>query len=294
MRMADRADPGTHGPQARVLAGNADWRIREFTCDARPGDRPFEERHEGATIAAVVEGVFTYRSDSGKALLHPGAFLLGNHGRCFECGHEHGAGDRCVSITYTPDFFAEIAASAAGGSRYAFPSGMLPPLGRLAAWTTELDLLAGGLSAKADDETAIALAEAVIGAASGHPASSQRISPRDERCIARVLRHVEEHFDDPLDLARLAGVAGTSKYHFLRIFRRATGITPHQFLLAVRMHRAAMGLASVSESITSIAFDTGFGDLSTFIHRFRKVYGDSPSAFRNRARKSGSGPVRAP
>jgi AraC family transcriptional regulator len=59
------------------------------------------------------------------------------------------------------------------------------------------------------------------------------------------------------------------------------------------MHRAAVGLASAPESITSVAFDTGFGDLSTFIRRFRKVYGDSPSAFRDRARKSGSGPVRA-
>ena len=38
----------------------------------------------------------------------PGSLLLGNAGQCFECGHEHGIGDRCLSFSYAPDYFEKI------------------------------------------------------------------------------------------------------------------------------------------------------------------------------------------
>ena len=110
----------------RPIAGGEDWSVSEFICAAGPGDRPFEELHDGYTIAAVVEGSFTYRADSGVALMHPGALLLGNSGKCFECGHEHGAGDRCISFNFSPELFCEITAAVAGTSRYKFSGPMLP------------------------------------------------------------------------------------------------------------------------------------------------------------------------
>ena len=88
---------------ARLLARGEGWRISDIVCRAGPNDRPFEERHEDVSIAAVVEGSFRYRSSTGTALLYPGAFLLGNAGACFECGHEHATGDRCVSFQFAPE-----------------------------------------------------------------------------------------------------------------------------------------------------------------------------------------------
>ena len=103
----------------RPIAGGEDWSVSEFICAAGPGDRPFEELHEGYTIAAVVKGSFTYRGDSGVALMHPGALLLGNSGKCFECAHEHGAGDRCVSFNFSPELFCEIAITVRNQSPFA-------------------------------------------------------------------------------------------------------------------------------------------------------------------------------
>lgn len=270
-------------PAVRRIAQGPDWSINEYVCCAGPRDRPFEERHQGATIAAVVEGSFSYRTVTGRALMYPGAFLLGNPGTCFECGHDHSTGDRCISIHLAADFFAEISANAAGSGRFTFPSAMLPVSRQLAAALAETVRTAYGTSSLSADELVIAVAEAAIAATSGQSPNQARTSPRDERRIAAAIRHIEAHSAADLGLDELAVLAGMSKYHFLRTFRRMVRVTPYQFLLSVRMRRAAVCLAGTSESVASIAFAAGFGDLSTFNHRFRDLFGMSPLAYRRRA-----------
>jgi AraC family transcriptional regulator len=59
------------------------------------------------------------------------------------------------------------------------------------------------------------------------------------------------------------------------------GMTPHQYVLRTRLHRAALLLRRTDQPVAGIAFDCGFGDLSTFNRRFRRVMGASPSDYRN-------------
>lgn len=123
------------------------------------------------------------------------------------------------------------------------------------------------------------------GTAGGTSSSPLRVSAPDERRISDVLRYIERHSTDALDLDQLAGAAAMSKYHFLRTFRRTVGITPYQFLLSVRMRRAAVRLLTSSEPVSTIAFEAGFGDLSTFNGRFRDQFGTSPTSYREQERK---------
>ena len=111
----------------RTLAAGDGWSLHEIVCRAGPSDRPFEERHDGFSVSAVVGGNFTYRSDAGHGLLYPGALLLGNNGSCFECGHAHGIGDRCISLNVCEEQFSEIAAATASTSRFRFSAPSLPP-----------------------------------------------------------------------------------------------------------------------------------------------------------------------
>lgn len=271
-------------PVAQTLAEGREWRVSEYICSAGPADRPFEERHEQVTIAAVVEGTFNYRADTGRAVLHPAALLFGNFGTCYECGHDHSSGDRCIAFHFAPDYFAEVAASIAGSSRFTFPTAMLPAVPKVLPWLVRIEARASTAEHLEIDEAVPSLIEAVIGAVSSATPSLVRVSARDERRVGEARRYIELHAEYALDLNTLAGVAAVSKYHFLRTFRRVVGMTPYQFLLSVRLRRAAVRLATSSAPVSAIAFEAGFGDLSTFNGRFRDVFGMSPTVYRGRER----------
>lgn len=284
-------------PSQRAIAAGRGYSINEYLCHAGPSDRAFEEQHDRFTIAAVVGGSFVYKTDSGKGLLHPGSLLLGNVGACYECGHEHSTGDRCVSFQFEPAYFDELAATAAGRSGYRFPTAVLPANDALLPMLAAIEAVAAvdaphpspAMVAMQLDELAAAVAEAVLGVMSGGGAARsmahapRSVAARDEQRISEVLRYLELHADEPLVLDELAEVAGLSKYHFLRTFRCAVGRSPYQYLLMIRMRRAALALVRTAGPVSAIALDAGFGDLSTFNRRFREVFGVSPQAYRRGA-----------
>ena len=107
-------------------------------------------------------------------------------------------------------------------------------------------------------------------------------SRRDERRISDALRRIEKSAHEPVRLTWLARDAAMSPYHFLRIFRQVAGLTPHQYVLRTRLHRAALRLRLTGESVSAIAFDAGFNDLSSFNRRFRAVMGAAPGTYRRR------------
>ena len=90
---------------------------------------------------------------------------------------------------------------------------------------------------------------------------------------------IEADAGEQLSLADLARETSMSPYHFLRTFRRLIGVTPHQYVLRTRLHRAAVRLRQSGDAISAIAFDVGFNDLSTFNRRFRRVMGVHPGAY---------------
>lgn len=264
----------------RPLAQSDTWQMTEYLCSAGPGDKPVEEKHHRVTIALVTGGTFKYRTEAGTALLYPGALLLGNPGTCFECGHDHGIGDRCISLSVATDYFAEIAASVGGSAAFRFSHAMMPAIDHLLRHTACLYRPVHRTDSLMMEAAVVALIEALIQTVSGRSVSTPLLSGRDQRRISAALRYIELNAAEPLTLNELALIAGMSKYHFLRIFRQITGITPYRFLLNARLQTVARELKGSKRSIAAIALDAGFGDLSTFITHFRHTFGVSPSVFR--------------
>lgn len=265
---------------SRAIAAGRDWSMAEVVCRAGPRDAPYEELHSHVSIAAVVSGTFSYRCDAGRALMYPGALMLGNAGACFECGHEHGAGDRCIAFHMSRPLFEEVAASAAGTGRFCFAAATLPAMPALMPALVEIEALANGTKRLGAEQLTLRLAEQVAETFAGQRAQAPAPARGDERRISTALRHIEDNADRTIDLDELAALAHMSKYHFLRVFRRVTGATPYKYLIDVRMRRAAVKLATTREAVAAIAFDAGFGDLSTFNNRFRAVFGQTPTQFR--------------
>jgi len=265
-------------PAALSIAQGDGWRVNDVVCTLGPHDRAFAEQHNDVTIALVREGSFLYRSESGRSLMYPGSLLLGNAGACFECGHEHGTGDRCLSFHFSPAFFEEIAAAAAGSHRFRFPVTMLPASRRLAGLVVKVET--EGPDALRMEELSIGLVEGALTAlADGAPRMTDPPA-RDRQRVSDAVRYLEESADMPLGLSELAQVARMSRYHFLRTFRRTLGVTPYQLLLNLRLRRAASALRASPAPVSAIAFAAGFGDLSTFNARFREIIGMTPQAFR--------------
>ena len=278
--MTQGAKSADEGLAKRTLATGDGWSVHEVVCNAGPSDRPFEERHEGFSVSAVIDGSFTYRSDAGRGLLYPGALLLGNSGACFECGHAHGVGDRCISLNVRDDLFGEIAAAAASTSRFRFSAPSLPPSPKALPVVALMEALSLRAPALRREELVLGLIERVVAATADQKRIAAAPAALEARRVVEAIRLVESDAARPVRLQDLAASAGMSKYHFLRVFRRLTGMTPYQYLLSARMRRAALDLASSRRPVLAIALDSGFGDLSTFNHRFRAAFGATPTQYR--------------
>ncbi len=265
---------------AHRLASGPGWWVDDVVCSAGPEQRPFEEAHDTFCLAVVTEGTFQYRSPQGAATLAPGTLLLGNAEQCFECGHDHATGDRCLSFHFEPEAMEEVVAAVPGARRLGFTTPRLPPLPALVPLIAALEAARDEGDREALEELGLRLAAAAVTLPSNSRPPRRAPSWRDERRVTAALRRIEAAADEPLSLADSAGAAGMSRYLFLRTFRAVVGVTPHQYLLHMRLRRAAVRLRRSDESVSAIAYDSGFGDLSTFNRQFRRLAGRSPRSYR--------------
>lgn len=222
-----------------------------------------------------------YRSRLGRGLMTAGSLMLGTAGQCYECGHEHGEGDRCVSFWFAPDYFERLAADLGpAGSRLNFRHARVPPLGSLAPLAARAAEGAIGSGDVAWEELGVRLVAQAMNPGSGATCDPSRVPPKAAARVTRTVRTIERHPEVALTLGGLARQAGLSPYHFLRTFERVTGVTPHQYILRARLREAAMRLTSEPGKVLDIALDCGFGDVSNFNRAFRTEFGVSPRAYR--------------
>lgn len=99
--------------------------------------------------------------------------------------------------------------------------------------------------------------------------------------ITNMLDRSDHQLYDQVDLNQLAKQAGFSKYHFHRLFSGMAGVSVQRYFRLARMRRASYQLAFRKwQSITDIAFDSGYENAESFSRAFKREYGQSPSAFR--------------
>lgn len=100
--------------------------------------------------------------------------------------------------------------------------------------------------------------------------------------IEDTVSYITEHFADELTVHELASRAMLSPYHFIRIFKKETGFTPHEYLINTRISTAKYLLKTTRYSIKDICFHTGFSCESVFCTSFKKNVGVTPAEYRNK------------
>jgi AraC family transcriptional regulator len=104
--------------------------------------------------------------------------------------------------------------------------------------------------------------------------------------LRRVVEYIEEHLESGLSLEQIARVARLSPYHFCRQFKAATGLPPHQYVIARRVERAKQLLREGEDNLSMalVAAEAGFSDQSQFSRHFKRLVGVTPGQFGMSAR----------
>ena len=261
-------------PAATILRRGS-LSVIDYRCNAGPHDTPFLERHEAFSVSYVRTGSFGLRLHDRSLDLVAGSIMVGHPGDEFMCTHDHVRGDECLSFQLEPALVDMI-----GGRTDTWRVGCVPPLSELMVLGELGQAAAEGRSDVGLDEVGLLLAARFVDVVSGRPPRPRQVQPRDRRRAVAAALWIDHHSPEPIDLDRASAEAGLSAFHFLRLFAKVIGVTPHQYLVRSRLRHAARLLADDAPSITDIAYDVGFGDLSNFVRTFRRAAGVSPRSFR--------------
>jgi len=253
--------------------------VSDFRCSAGPDDTPFVERHRSHSVSYVRKGSFGCRTRGRFFELVAGSILVGHPGDEYTCTHDHVCGDECLSFFLAPELVEAI-----GDRTEIWQIGAAPPLPELMVLGELAQAAAEGRSDIGLDEVGQVFASRFVEAVSGRPRQPVRTAARDRRRAVETALWIDAHSHRQVDLEHAAAQAGISPFHFLRLFSSVLGVTPHQYLVRSRLRHAARLLADDGTSITDVAYDVGFGDLSNFVRTFHRAAGVSPRRFREASR----------
>jgi AraC family transcriptional regulator len=254
--------------------------IYDARCDAGPGERPGVEVFRRHSLAFVRRGSFGCLTLGASHELVAGSVLVGRPGQEYTATHEHHAcGDECLSLKLAPEL-----AESLGAGKAAWERGRVPPVPQLMVLGELAQAAAEGTSDIGADEAALIFAAKFAETVRGDGATAARTTATDRRRAVETALWLEANSAEEIGLEAAAREARLSPFHFLRVFARVLGVTPHQYLVRTRLRRAARLLAEGDRPVTEVALDAGFEDLSNFVRSFRRAAGVTPGAFRRAAR----------
>ena len=121
---------------------------------------------------------------------------------------------------------------------------------------------------------------AILVALLGDEDCCDTVSELSRQLIGNSITYIKTHYREPLNVDQLAQQCFLSRPYFSKLFRRVTGIAPHEYLLLCRLTHAKQMLTESSLSVTQIGAAVGFPDASSFTRAFERYYGAAPSKYR--------------
>ncbi|HXG47501.1 MAG TPA: AraC family transcriptional regulator, partial [Methylomirabilota bacterium] len=101
--------------------------------------------------------------------------------------------------------------------------------------------------------------------------------------LRRATEFIAENLAQNVSLGQIAAAAGLSAFHFARLFKKSTGMAPHQYVIRCRVERARQLMLANQSTMADIAHQVGFCDQSHLTTHFKRVFGVTPRVFRRRA-----------
>ncbi|MBK6313139.1 MAG: helix-turn-helix transcriptional regulator [Blastocatellia bacterium] len=242
-----------------------------------------------ATVVAVLVGAFTVGIAGVDREVSAGYMALIDSGTAFSLS---GSGER-LTLTMSQPWLGEAAARLGreGRGPVIFSHAVAPIDDALAPTIRRLVVELGRSGEGRNEAIELVMALAALDIVGPH-ATSDRLERLErsraglvDRRLRRSIEFMHDNFDRELALAEIAEAAYLSEFHFARLFKRITGVTPHAYLAGLRVEHARRLLSTTDRSIADIGAGVGYQSASHFGKVFRQTTGFTPTEYRDLARR---------
>jgi len=268
--------------------------ILDFKCRSACNARSSAEYNRRLSISFTRQGSFRYHVGRRSYDIHSGVMLMERAGCEYTVSHRCAVKDECTIYEFEDEYVEELKESWVSSVGRSILS-TVSPLAVLPT-TPGLEFLHAAIrditqrplwrAPLKTDALVIALLQEIAQAFGDHrkrqPLSFRYEKLKDHQIegLDRAKHFIVANFRQELSLAEIARHSYVSVFHFSRLFKQFTALSPHRFLIDVRLKHAALLLRHTSLPITQICFDSGFNSFEHFILTFNKHYGRSPSKYR--------------
>lgn len=235
--------------------------------------------HEEYSFGVTLTGRQDFFSGGTKHHSHPGDIIVFNPGEVHD-GHSGAKEPLRYSMVYIPPSQLEPMLASAGIRRakdFQVAKTILKDESMRQSIQKLTQLLEKCSSTKLELECELFQFAARLARYHGQ-IGTKRVSQKVDRLLIFAREYIHGHLSEDLTLDAISKAANLSKYHFLRMFNRQFGITPHQYIVNCRINQARKALEA-GRSVDDLVYEYGFSDVSHFNRRFKPVFGMTPRQY---------------
>jgi AraC family transcriptional regulator len=272
-----------------TLYNSSLYTVHDFLCRCGACPMSKKEYQQQFAIAYIRKGNFQFKVFKNDLDAYHGLFLVCKPGYEQQVGHMHDLPDECT-IFSLPDEYLETLRSQSPDFSWFFNNQDLQSI--LIKANPETEFLHHMLFHELHKprfqrlfiEQLITDLFLTVFSVSKKSLEIPVLNYKQKRHYLPMIESVKEfvncHYLEDISLAKLAEIGHMSSFHFNRLFKQMTSVTPYSYLLQVRLAQANLQIRNTNLPVTTVAFSSGFNSLEHFSASYKNMYGVSPSEMR--------------
>jgi len=264
------------------------YQVLDFKCRCKDCRTSKPEYNESFCISFVRKGNFLFNVFRRSLDSYTGCVIISKPEYERTITHVHTVPDECTIFDFKDEFYQGVKEQYPGTKFFQDPDWH----STLVRTNTDMEFLHFFIlqlirektgSKLQIDQMVMEMAARVLDMVTDYrpdPAIHARLKRNHLGTIEMAKQYIAEHFTRDISLMEIARFCHVSPFYFSRVFKAFTKISPHQYLLAIRLRHAAMLLRNTPMPVADAGFSSGFNSIEHFTAAFRREYECPPSAFR--------------
>jgi len=267
------------------------YQVLDFQCRCTDCVTSKPEYSDSFSIAFVRKGNFLFNVFRRSLDSYNGCILITKPGYERTVTHAHAVPDECTIFAFRKSFYRELQQRYAH-TKFFCDNDLHSTLLRTNMETEFLHFMIMQLVLQRSgsklqiDQLVMQVIDKVLGTITDYTPDARihaRLKKQHLTTIERAKDYITGNFTQDISLMEIASYCYVSPFHFSRIFKTFTAVSPHQYLLSIRLQHAAMLLGNSQMTVGDVAFSSGFNSIEYFTAAFRQQYKCPPAKFRTGA-----------